>query len=101
MFGVVAIFGLALGPLADSGGGFLLALSVVHVAHVYEEYWPVGYEPVPAVAWTVSVSVVVGCLFVGVFWALGGLLGPTVAAATALVSAIGFQYTVVSLGRRA
>jgi len=77
---------------SDFSAEFLLSLSLMDVAFVYDEYWPVEYRPMYAATWTVLYGVVTALVFVSVYELGLSQVGHTIASGVAFVIAAGVQF---------
>lgn len=62
---LVALFVLPLGEAFE--GRFLLAMSFLTIAYVYEKVWPVTSSAAYAVLWTVGAGIMTASAFIGVY----------------------------------
>lgn len=92
VFLLVSLDGSPLPVSAEFGAEFLLSLSLMDVAFAYDDYWPVEYGPVYAVAWTLVFGVVTAVVFVSVYGLGLAHLGETVAGVAAFLIAVGLQF---------
>jgi hypothetical protein len=82
------------------GAGFLLVMSVMDVALVYGEQWPVSYDPAAAVAWTVAAAGATVAVFLCVYWLSTPRVGDLGAAVLANLTAVAGQFGGAVLYRR-
>lgn len=75
----------------DFGGRFLLAMSLMDIAFIYDAYWPAAYRPPYAVTWTLLIGVLSADVFVGGYEGVRPYVGPTAAGVVAFSPAIGIQ----------
>jgi hypothetical protein len=77
---------------SDFSAEFLLSLSLMDVAFVYDDYWPVEYRPLYAATWTVLCGAVTALVFVSVYELGLSQVGHTTASVAAFVIAVGVQF---------
>jgi hypothetical protein len=83
------------------GPTFLLSLSLMDIAFVYGDHWPVTYPPVYAVLWTILLGLITAGVFVSVYQLALSQTGSTAAGAAAFLVAVGVQYASAVLYARA
>ncbi|ESS10325.1 MAG: hypothetical protein A07HR60_02339 [uncultured archaeon A07HR60] len=76
---------------ADFGAEFLFSLSLMDMAFVYDDYWPVEYRPMYAVAWTILSGGVTTIAFLSVYGIGLSQVGNTTASIAAFLIAVGLQ----------
>jgi hypothetical protein len=81
-------------------GRYLLAMSLLFIAMVYEEVWPVTYSAAYAVLWTVGAGIMTASAFVGVYELANSLGAGNATALVAFVITVLIQYGLALLYSR-
>jgi hypothetical protein len=92
MFALVSIDSSPLPVSADFGARFLLSLGLMDLVFVYDDYWPVEYEPLPAVMWTLLFGGVTTLVFLSVYELGLSQAGHTTASIAAFLIIVGTQF---------
>lgn len=82
-------------------GRFLLAMSFMTIAYVYEEAWPVTYSAAYAVLWTVGAGIMTVSAFVGAYELANSLGAGNATRAVAFLITVLIQYGLALLYSRA
>jgi hypothetical protein len=85
----VSVGDTGLGVPSEFAARFLLSLSLLTVSFLYDDHWPVAYEPAFAVAWTVLAGLLSVALFLGVYGLVGVQFGTTAASVAAFLTTVG------------
>lgn len=95
---------LALGGVAISdqvGGELYLAMNIaVFLPYAYEAYWPVEYDSVSAVVWTISAALVTTGFYLGAYAFFERIVSLEFVEAAAFIVTVGLQYGATSLYAR-
>ena len=83
------------------GPTFLLSMSLMDIAFMYDDYWPVTYPPAYAVLWTLLLGLITAGVFVSVYELALSQTGSAAAAVAAFLVAVGAQYAGAFLYARA
>jgi hypothetical protein len=93
---VLALGGITISDQVD--GGLYLAMNIaVFLPYAYEAYWPVKYNPVPAVVWTISAALVTTGLYLGSYVLFERLISPEFVRAAAFIVTVVLQYGITRL----
>jgi hypothetical protein len=91
-FVLVSLDGSPVPASADFGAEFLLSLSLMDMAFIYDDYWPVEYGPTNAVVWALLFGVVTALVFFGVYDVGLSHVERTAASIVAFLMAVGVQF---------
>jgi len=96
---LAALFLIPLGEAFEDR--FPLALSVMTIVHVYDEYWSVTYSIGYEIIWTIVGGIVTIGIFIGVYELPLFIVDSAVAAGLAFIITVGLQYGSAILYSRA
>jgi hypothetical protein len=91
-FALVSVDSSPLPVSADFDARFLLSLSLIDLAFVSEDYWPVEYKPMDAVIWTLLCGGITTLVFLGIYRFGLSQAGQTTASIAAFLITVGIQF---------